>query len=216
MNITKIVDLSMPIGVDTPVYPGDPTINIEQAASFEKDGFCVSRIKFGSHSGTHVDAPFHINAFGKTIDEMDLSYFVGTGVLIDVTGKKPEERITLKDVEPYLHKLKQRTIALFYTGWSKYYGDPLYFRHPYLDAEMVQALLDQGVRTFFIDALNIDPPTGEHLQAHQCITKENGIIGENFINFDQITFEDPFIVALPLKMPGLDGSPVRAVAMKTE
>jgi kynurenine formamidase len=80
--------------------------------------------------------------------------------------------------------------------------------------EVIQAMIDRGIRTFFIDALNIDPPDGSAFPAHEAITAVNGIIGENFVNFEKIDFADPYIIALPLCLPGVDGSPVRAVTVE--
>lgn len=216
MNIDKIVDLSVPVTNETPVYPGDPAPNIFPAATISKDGYNVSKLEIGSHTGTHVDAPYHIHPNGNRMDEAPLNQFIGEGVLIDVTNKNSGERIVLADVKEKLPFLGPGKIALFHTGWSKYIGTDKYFRHPYIELEVVEALLQRGIRTFFIDALNIDPPNGESFACHEAIIAVNGIIGENFTNFDQIDFEKPLIIALPLKLTGLDGSPIRAVAVKTE
>jgi kynurenine formamidase len=214
MKIKKIVDLSMPITTQTPIYPGDPKPDIRLVTTFHQDGYHVSQLTLGSHTGTHVDAPFHFRQNGERIDEVPLSKFIGKGVVIDVTGKEECQAITLEDVKPYLNKLTHGDIALFHTGWSKYVGKDKYFRHPYITIEVIQAMINRGVRTFFIDALNIDPPDGSTFPAHEAITAVNGIIGENFVNFEKIDFADPYIIALPLYLPGVDGSPVRAVAVE--
>jgi kynurenine formamidase len=73
MNIKKIVDLSMPITSQTPIYPGDPKPHIEPAATFAQNGYHVSRLVLGSHSGTHVDAPFHFREDRLRIDEIPSS-----------------------------------------------------------------------------------------------------------------------------------------------
>ncbi|GAB7387733.1 cyclase family protein [Bacillaceae bacterium] len=216
VRIGKIVDLSMLLTEATPVYPGDPVPSIRPAATFAKEGYHVEHLQFGSHFGTHVDAPFHFFPEGRRIDELDLSLFIGTGVLIDVTGKTEREGIGLPDVEPYLERLGPGKIALIHTGWSKYAGEEKYFRHPYVKEEAVDEMLRRGVRTFFIDALNIDATGGSAYPAHEKILGANGVIGENFVNFEQIDFPDPLIVAFPLKIAGSDGSPVRALAIDLE
>ncbi|HZG59208.1 MAG TPA: cyclase family protein [Anoxybacillus sp.] len=214
MKIKKIVDLSMPITPQTPIYPGDPKPDIEPITTFHQEGYHVSRLTLGSHTGTHVDAPFHFRQDGERIDEVPLSKFIGKGVVINVTDKEECQAITVDDVKPYLNKLTPGVIALFHTGWSKYVSEDKYFRHPYISIEVVQAMIDRGIRTFFIDALNIDPPDGSAFPAHEAITSVNGVIGENFINFEKIDFADPYIIAFPLCLPGVDGSPVRAVAVE--
>jgi kynurenine formamidase len=214
VNIKKIVDLSMPITAQTPIYPGDPKPHITPAATFAQNGYHVSRLVLGSHSGTHVDAPFHFRQDGLRIDEVPLTYFLGKGIVIDVTGKNDGEAVTLDDVTRYLPRLEPGMIVLFHTGWSQYAGTERYFRHPYIAIDVIQAMLERGIHTFFIDALNIDPPDGSSFPAHEAITAVNGVIGENFTNFDKIDFADPYIIALPLYLQKCDGSPVRAVAVE--
>lgn len=214
MRVKKIVDLSMDITNSTPVYPGDPKPDIRPAATIEQDGYNVSQVNIGSHTGTHVDAPVHINKSGLTIDESGLAPFLGRGIIINVTGKEPGVSITLEDITPYLRRMDSGVIVLFYTGWSVFVGEERYYKHPYLSIEAVEAMLAKGVRTFLIDALNLDPPDGSSFAAHEAITEVNGIIGENLTNLEAVDFSDPFIIALPLKLKGLDGSPVRAVAVE--
>lgn len=211
--IKKIVDLSIPISIETPIYPGDPVPAIRPAAELGKDGFQVTSISIGSHTGTHVDAPFHFQKSGERIDESSLAKFIGRGVVLDFTNKEPGEMISFKDAEEQINQVSPGDIVLFHTGWSKYLGKEDYYNHPYLSVEVVHALLSKGVKTFFIDALNVDPPDGSSFLVHEAITKVNGIIGENFSNFDQIDFKNPWIIALPLRLKGLDGSPVRAIAI---
>ncbi len=213
MNIKKIVDLTLSLENDLPIFPGDPRPNIRAATTIEKHGYNTSYLDIGSHTGTHVDAPFHFRKEGKSIDQLPLESFIGEGVLIPATHKTGGEAITVEDAAPYFDKLGPGKIALIHTGWTRYLGEQEYFNHPYVDIEVILKMLKLGVRTFLIDALNIDPPSGESFLAHETITMVNGIIGENFTNFDQITFDHPLIVALPLKISHGDGSPVRAIAI---
>lgn len=83
----KIIDLSVPLNQKTPVYPGDPKTVIKQSGVFEKDGFNDHLVSVGTHVGTHIDAPFHMLADGKTLDQIPVEQFVGRGVYIKVDGK---------------------------------------------------------------------------------------------------------------------------------
>ncbi|BCU81436.1 cyclase [Polycladomyces abyssicola] len=210
----KIVDLSIPLTNDTPIYPGDPQPNIRVAATIENEGYNVHYVHIGSHTGTHVDAPYHICPNGKKIDQSDLHLFIGTGVVIPVLGKGEQEAIVLDDVEAYLDQLSPGKIVLFYTGWSQYAGEEKYFRHPYVHVDVIQEMIKRGIRTFFIDAINIDLTGGTSFPVHDAIAAVNGIIGENLTNFGAIDFPDPLVCAFPLPIAGSDGSPVRAVAIK--
>ncbi|KJS17777.1 MAG: arylformamidase [Peptococcaceae bacterium BRH_c4b] len=216
MQIKKIVDLSVPISNLMQIYPGDPKPEIRPAANLETDGFNLHYINIGSHTGTHVDAPYHFLSTGQRIEQSDLNLFTGEGVVIDVTGKGEQEPIEIKDVENYLERLRPGMIVLFHTGWSKYSGEDKYFRHPYVKVEVVEEMIGRGICSFFIDAPNIDTTGGETFPAHSAIFQINGVIGENLINIEDIDFENPWIVAFPLKIVGCDGSPVRCVALDLE
>ncbi|WP_088052606.1 cyclase family protein [Virgibacillus dakarensis] len=106
MKIDKIVDLSIVINNETPVYPGNPKPNIFPAATISTDGYNVTKFEIGTHTGTHVDAPYHINQGGNLIDEIPLKQFIDEGILINVTNKEPCSRITLSDVKGFIPLLR--------------------------------------------------------------------------------------------------------------
>ena len=210
------MDLSLPLDRSTPVYPGDPLTDIVTDGP-DEFGFHVSRISVGSHTGTHCDAPFHFVADGDRIDEVDLGLFAGVAVLIDVRHRGPRERITVADVEGDLPRFEAGTIAVLWTGGTRHYGTSAYFDHPYVDPAACQALLDAGVRTIGVDALSIDESIdddhpGAGWPCHDLVLGAGGVLLENLAHLDRIDFHDPFITALPLRLTGLDGSPVRAAA----
>lgn len=77
-----IIDLSVPINEQTPVYPGDPAVKIAPAGNLERDGYCDHLISLGTHVGTHIDAPAHMVAGGKTLNQIPLDHFIGKGKYI--------------------------------------------------------------------------------------------------------------------------------------
>ncbi len=219
MRVGRVVDLSRRVDGDTQVYPGDPHVRLEPATTIAADGFNVLGVHIGSHSGTHVDAPYHFVEDGERIDAMDLSLFVGPAVVVDVRGKGPRERITVEDLRPYEARLSEGAVAVVRTGWEDRYGAPDYYDHPFLDRRAARLILDAGVRTVAIDALNVDetvlegePPEG--YPVHHAILGAGGVISENLMNLAAIDFPDPLISLLPIKLGGSDGAPVRAVAME--
>lgn len=219
MEIVRVVDLSRAIDGDTVVYPGDPVPHLEQHSTVATDGFNLMSVQMGSQSGTHVDAPYHFDDDTLRIDEVPLNRFVGRGVVVDCTSVGARGRITLDSVGGQLDTVRPGDIVLFHTGWARHYQTPAYFDNPFLDAGLVGELLDRGVLTFGLDALNIDEtPTddspGEGFPAHHLIAKAGGVICENLCNLESVTFADPFISILPLKFTGIDGAPVRAVALE--
>jgi kynurenine formamidase len=218
-TIGRVVDLSRRVDAETQVYPGDPHVRLEPATTLAADGVNVLAVHIGSHSGTHVDAPYHFVDGGKRIDEMDPRLFVGPGVVMDVRGKGPRERITVEDLQPYEGLLSEGVVAVLRTGWEERYGTPGYYDHPFLDRRAAELILDAGVKTVAIDALNVDETVleGEHPEgypAHHAILGAGGVIAENLANLAAVDFPNPLLSLLPVKLGGSDGAPVRAVAME--
>ena len=219
MEIVRVVDLSRTIDENTVAYPGDPVPHLTQHATIAADGFNLMSVNMGSQSGTHVDAPYHFDDETLRIDQIPLERFVGRGVIIDCTSVGAREPITLETVGSAIDDVRAGDIVLFHTGWARHYQTPAYFDNPYLDAHLVERLLERGVLTFGLDALNIDEtPTAEHpgegFPVHHLIAKAGGVICENLCNLESVTFASPLISILPIKFTGIDGAPVRAVAMQ--
>lgn len=221
MKIVRVVDLSHPVTAETQVYPGDPVPHLEQHSTIERDGFNLMSISMGSQSGTHVDAPYHFDNDTKRIDEVALDLFIGAATVLDCGDLAAREAVTIESLGAQLDKVQRGDIVLFKTRWSRFYGTDEYFNNPYLDAKLVSLLLDRGVLTFGLDAINIDEtPDDTHegvgFPAHHLIAKAGGVICENLTNLDAIDFERPMVSILPMKFIGIDGAPVRAVALQVE
>jgi kynurenine formamidase len=219
MKIVRVVDLSHPVTAETQVYPGDPVPHLEQHSTIEADGFNLMSISMGSQSGTHVDAPFHFDNDTKRIDEVGLDLFIGPATVLDCGELSARQAVTIESLAGQLNKVQPGDIVLFKTRWSRFYGTDEYFNNPYLDAKLVSHLLDRGVLTFGLDAINIDEtPDDNHegvgFPAHHLIAKAGGVICENLTNLEAIDFERPIVSILPMKFIGIDGAPVRAVAFE--
>ncbi|GAA0438886.1 cyclase family protein [Lentibacillus halophilus] len=214
MQPNRIIDLTMDLTNQTPVFPGDPTPHIYPAATLDEDGCSVHHLHIASHTGTHVDAPYHFFKDGARMDQLDLHLFIGSGLIIPVQGKNEREPITLADTQAYIEKAKPGDIALFHTGWAQYAGTDKYERHPYIHRDTARALRDQGVRVIGIDALNPDQTGSDDFSVHDEILGREGVLIENLTNLEHVDVANPMISVLPLKLPGGDGSPVRAVAME--
>ncbi|MBG0564555.1 cyclase family protein [Actinoplanes aureus] len=219
MRVRRVVDLSVPVGPGTQVYPGDPEVRFTRHATVGRDGYNLLHLDLGSQSGTHVDAPYHFRDDAPRIDELDLRLFTGPGALLDVRGMGARERITWEHLAPAAGGLTPGTIVLLCTGWSAHYGTPAYYDHPYLDADACRRLLDLGIRTFCVDAVNLDETPddrhpGDGYPVHHLIAAAGGVIGENFRNLELVDFPSPLVSCLPIALEGADGAPVRAVAME--
>jgi len=229
----KIIDLSHTIHDDIQIYPGDPAvISIRRGLTHEKDYCHVDVLTLGSHTGTHIDAPYHFLKEGKKIDELPVERFVGEGVLVDVSGKTDRALIGPEDVEPHQNEIANGNFVIFRTGRDKFFGNSRYYRHPYLSPEGARLLVKLGVTLVGIDALNIDPTYQEVTDlempandlpdeneygypVHDILLGNDILIVENLCNLDKITQIKGIYSFLPLKLKDSDGSPIRAVFMGT-
>jgi kynurenine formamidase len=218
--IERIVDLSVVLDGATQVYPGDPQPRLSVATRIESHGFNLLHVEIGSQSGTHVDSPYHFRSDGPRLEDCDLELFLAPGVVMDLRGKAPRERITVDDIEPYESRLGAGVIAILYSGWSdRHYGTDSYFDHPFLDVAACERMLSWGVRTFAIDAINIDETILDEREpdfsCHHLIVRAGGIIAENLCNLGAIDFDEPLISMLPIRLGGdADGAPCRVVAIR--
>src|SRR5262245_26753258 len=120
----RLVDLSVPIVTGMPVYPGDPPVTIGPALTVAEHGVNVLHLDMGSQTGTHVDAPVHIDDALPALDDLPLTRFVGPAVVVDARGLAPRTPIELGEVP-------DTAIVLIATGWSAYWGTERYLAHPY-------------------------------------------------------------------------------------
>ncbi len=213
-RIKKIVDLSHALTKDTPVYPGDPVPSFSVATTIENEGYNLFNVFLGSQTGSHVDAPYHFSNQGAKVDQMELIHFIGNGLIIDMTHKRSKEEFSLAEIKAFEKQIEKVEIVLFRTDWYKKAGAPEFFDHPFLSREGGEYLLSKGIKTAGIDAINLDNTGGSEFPIHEMYSQAGGIIAENLANLDLVDFDSPFLVFLPLKLIGCDGSPVRAVAIQ--
>lgn len=210
----ELVDLSVPIETGMPVYPGDPQVSVGPALTVAGDGVNVLRLHLGSQSGTHVDAPFHVDDTLPALDELPLERFWGPAVVVDVRGLAPRSPI---GPEPFREAARAGAMVLVATGWSAHWGSEAYAAHPYLTEEAARLLVERGVRTVGIDALSVDPTPADDFPAHRVLCGAHAVIAENLTGLGRLLDAQerglPIEVSLlPLRLPGADGAPVRAVA----
>ena len=219
LRVRRIVDLSIVLDADTQVYPGDPKPDLRRATRIETEGFNVLSLHLGSHSGTHVDAPYHVVEAGARLEDLDLSLFAGPGVIVDVSGHGDRSPIAWEAIRPHAARLEAGAILALRTGWSeRHYGTDRYYDHPFLDPDAARRILDLGVRTLAVDALNPDPTALEgtsELPVHDLWLGAGGVVVENLTNLSAVDFPDPVLSLLPIRLGGdADGAPCRAVALE--
>ena len=205
-----LYDLSQPIENGMSYVPGDPE---PQVAPWPLDPpWHVSTLHLSTHCGTHLDAPSHVGA-GTTIDDLPLERLIGRGVVIDVTGKQAGDRIGLDDVGAARTSLQEGAWAILRTGWSRHWRTPAYLHHPVVDPTLAHALVEWDVGLLAVDMLNPDDTAAGTSTIHEILLPAGVLIVENLTGLDQLAAGHLYTFALlPIKLAGLDGAPVRAVA----
>ena len=175
-------------------YPGDPIPRVRPLkTSPAGDGYHLSRISIGSHISTHIDAPMHFIEGGRDCASIDISRCMGPCVVVTAHGE-----ITAGTMQKILTE-QQRPSRILFRG------------HVLLTEAAARALTVYDVKLVGFDSLHIAAPEVETL-VHVELLQRDVVILED-VNLDQIKDGRYFLVALPLKMEGLDGSPTRAVLM---
>jgi arylformamidase len=201
----KMIDISRRLENGIPVWPGDTAFHYEVSWSKAESGSVnVGTLTMSTHTGTHVDAPFHFDDDGKKIIDLDLELYIGPVRVLDMTGK---ESIGVKDLEGVdLNGMKR---VLFRTlSWQNASEFPVKILH--LEADLGPFLAEKGIRLIGVDVPSVDPIDSKDLHAHHRLN-ENGIHILESVFLDKVEPGDYELIALPLPLVEGDGSPVRAV-----
>ncbi|MGW4352654.1 cyclase family protein [Nocardia sp. NPDC004582] len=210
----RILDLSVPIRSGMPVYPGDPEVTVRPALTVAADGVNVLHLDMGSQTGTHVDAPLHIDDALPALDELPLERFTGPAVVVDARAAGAGGSIGRAYFEG---RVSAGVIVLVATGWSEHWGTHEYLNHPHLTVAAAEYLVAAGVRTVGIDALSVDPTPAEEIPVHRILCGAHAVIAENLTGLAAVLAEQEAgqrveVSLFPLRLSGADGAPVRAVA----
>jgi arylformamidase len=191
-----IIDISGPIGPDTPVWPGDPPVLVEPVARVrDGDPADVSRLVLGTHTGTHVDPPAHFFPGTATVDALPLEVLLGPAVVADLTAGGPIDAAALASIA-----LPAGTTRLL----LKTLGDA-----GAVTADGARWLVDLGLQLVGADTLSIEPAT-EHYPVHHILLGAGVVIVEG-LDLSAATAGTYELVCLPLRIAGGDGAPARAV-----
>jgi kynurenine formamidase len=212
-----MVDLSRVIYDGMPKIPVLPDVHVQKFFSLEKGHpLNVTELSLPCHAGTHVDAPIHIVANGKSIEELPLEAFVGSGAVISVKRNGGEE-VTAKDLESSGVAVNRGDILMLHTGWDEKFESEDYNMHPYLSVDAAEWMVHKGIKMFGIDCITVDLPTplrpkGFDFPVHRMLLGNDILIAENVTNLGSIVGKRTRIIALPLRVKGGDAGHARIVA----
>lgn len=214
----KVIDLTQVISNDMPVFPGTAPANLEVVNTYEKDGFRETLFHMTSHTGTHMDAPFHLFADRTKLDALPAAQFVGKALVIDCCDVEEGGTIGMERIEAVRELADQAEFLLFHTGWDAHWGKETYFgAYPVISMEICQYALDSGKKGLGFDSIGIDPVAEMDLPRHKMLLSQKDIvIMENLTNLGKIGSGLFTLAALPLKYQDADGAPIRAVAIIEE
>ena len=210
----SIIDLSLTIESDMPTCGTrwHQTVQVKPMGLIAEVGRNTHSILVGSHSGTHMDAPYHFWQNGKTIDELDLNNTCGEVGIIDFR-KMNKNVVTLDDVKNITVQEKM----LFVFGWFKNWKtDRFYKDFPYFLPDTIDYFINRGMRFMAMDTPSPDTGTAinekDDSPNHKKLLENDVIIVEYLTNTDVIDFSKKYeIYALPLKVKGSDGSSCRVI-----
>lgn len=218
----KIIDLTMPIIFDHWRWK----VEHIYLHSFDNKDICqTSHMSLGAHSFTHVDAPLHFFEGQSSIYEISLQSLVGEAFVVDLSFKEANEPITEEDLKNQCRGLKENDIVLLKTDWdlkqdwrSKDYWE----QSPYITREAAKWLVQKQIKAvgfdfpqdYCIRELKDRMPSKEEFISHDVFLPKGIIILEYLCNLHSLSQERVFLIALPLKITGVEGAPARVIALE--
>ena len=212
----KVIDLTLTISEEIPTFPGSPQPNFINWEALEKDGYNLELLFLSSHTGTHIDAPYHFLKKGQKIHQIVTRRLVTEAILIKIR-KGANQSITKTDIQKFekkYGKIDDGSTVIFYTGWQKNLKKESYFlRNPGLAVSAAKYLASKKINLVGIDSPSIDLGKDSKFSVHHILAKSGILIVENLANLEKINSEMFHLIVAPLKLKNATGSPVRAMAL---
>ncbi|HEY1906764.1 MAG TPA: cyclase family protein [Myxococcaceae bacterium] len=236
LSKATVIDLSHPFDDKTLYWPTSPTsFELKKLSYGQTPGgwfYAANTLCTPEHGGTHLDAPIHFSKDGKTIDQIPVRQLIAPAVVIDVSAKAaadPDYRLAREDVRSWEKQhgtIPSGAIVVLRTGWAKRWpdrkqylgddtpGDASKLHFPSYGKESAEYLVNERhVAALGLDTASIDYGASKDFIVHR-IASAAGVPGlENLANLDQLPPVGAWIIALPMKIAGGSGGPLRAVAL---
>lgn len=237
----KIVDLTHAFSEETVYWVTAKEFSLDTVfAGDTEKGYYYSAFNFATaeHGGTHIDAPIHFAKNQQSVDEIPLERLIGKGIKVDVSAKamkQPDYRVGVNDFLEWEKKQKQQipdgSIVLLQTGYSQFYPDKQKYlgttergehavkllHFPGLSPEAAKWLVEnRDIKSIGIDTPSIDYGQSTDFQSHVILLSENIPAFENLTALERLPAKDFEVIALPMKIKGGSGGPLRIVALVKE
>jgi kynurenine formamidase len=232
-----LIDLSHDYSDQTVFWPTAESFKLEKVADgVTEQGYYYAANNFATseHGGTHIDAPVHFAKGHWSVDEIPLDRLVGDAIVVDVTAaaaNQPDYRVTTDDFiawERSNGEIGAGAIVLIRTGYSKFWPDPARYlgtsergagavaklHFPGLHQDAARWLAEtRKVKAVGLDTASIDYGQSTMYESHRMLYERDIPAFENLTNLDRLPPRGAFVVALPMKIKGGSGAPLRAIAM---
>ena len=236
----RIVDLTHAFDTETIYWPTEKGFQFERGNNGRTPKgyyYAANRFTTAEHGGTHLDAPVHFSEGRQTAEQVPLERLMGAAVVIDVSAacaKDIDYQITVADLNAWEVRNKRQlvdVIVLLKTGWSKFWTDRVRYlgtnrlgseaiaelRFPGLAPEAARWLVEQrSIKAIGIDTASIDYGRSTHFESHVLLCGHNVPIFENVADLAALPVLGATVIALPMKIAGGSGGPLRIVALVSE
>ncbi len=239
LRSARVVDLSHSFNAETIYWPTSPsTFQLQRLVRGQTEGgffYSANALSTPEHGGTHLDAPVHFAEAGHTTDQIPLDRLMGAAVVIDITARaaqNPDYRLTREDILEFERKhgrIEAGTIVLLRTGWSERWpdrkrylgddtpGDASKLHFPSFGEDAARLLVeDRQVKVLGADVASIDYGQSKDFLVHRIAAARNVPGLENLTGLSTLPPRGATIIALPMKIEGGSGGPVRVIALVQE
>lgn len=236
----KIIDLSHDFSEETIYWPTAEEfklVNVFQGVTDHGFFYDANKFSAAEHGGTHIDAPIHFAKGKHTTDDIPVERLIGPAVVIDVSIKalpNPDYLVSVEDFTNWEAKngeIADGSIVLLNTGYAQFWPDRVKYmgtdkrgpdavkdlHFPGLDPEAAKWLVEnRKINAIGLDTPSIDFGQSTLFESHQILFKENIPAFENVANLDKLPPKGALIIALPMKIKGGSGGPLRIIAVLPE
>ena len=214
----RVHDLSATLTTHMPVWPTSPLPVVEPVGVVARDGYAIERVNCMTHTGTHMDAPFHFLEDGLTVDRIPPDRLVGRAAVLDLRRDLVGPLIPDEVIRHHWPTSSAPEIVLLETGWShlrtptrKYL-----YEFPGISPSAAAWIADQGVGGVGTDTLGIDPYANSRFEAHKVLLGKGIWILEALDHLDELSEGRTYtLIAAPLKIGGASGAMARVFALES-
>ena len=210
-----IIDVTVPLSPDLPVWPGDPKVSVDPVDRIASGAVAnVSGLAFSSHTGTHVDAPWHFVEGGATLDDIPAERWIGPFLVAEIPAgsrRVEPEHLEAVHLPPGTGRLLLRTTnsALWTSATSTFYED-----YVALSPEAARWVVERGIHLVGIDYLSIEPFDDRAHETHLTLLGAGVLVIEG-LDLSGVSPGAYTLICLPLTLAGGDGAPARVFLAQT-